>query len=362
MLLTNLSRGAAALCFAAALAFGASSTTGFTTGNLQLKSAGPLAFGPDGILFIGDSVAANIVAVDTRDAKPAASAGAIDVRGINQKVAALLGVAPTDVIINDVKVNPISKNVYLSVSRGRGPDAIPVVLRLDASGKMTEVSFDNVAHSVAAIPNAPDAVPGGRNPRLDTITQMAYVDGRLLVAGLSNEEFSSNLRTIPFPFKSVASGASVEIYHGSHGRFETNSPVRTFVPYTIQNKPFIVAAYTCTPLVTIPMGELKPGVKVKGTTIAELGAGNRPLDMIAYKKDGHDYILMANSAHGVLKLTADHLETYKPILAQTEPAGVPFEHVKDLAGVKHLTSLDNSSALILSDNNGTQDLRSIPLP
>jgi hypothetical protein len=93
-----------------------------------------------------------------------------------------------------------------------------------------------------------------------------------------------------------------------------------------------------------------------------LGAGNRPLDMIAYKKDGHDFILMANSAHGVLKLRADHLETYKPILAQTEPAGVPFEHVKDLAGVKHLTSLDNSNALILSDNNGTQDLRSIPLP
>ena len=341
--------------------FGASNM-GFTTGKASLKSAGPLAFGPDGILFIADSTAANILAVDTRDTKTSASAGKIDVQGINQRVAALLGVTPADILINDVKVNPLSKNIYLSVSRGRGPDAIPVVLRMDAAGKLSEFSLDNVPHSVAVIPNAPNAQPGGRNPRLDTITQMAFLNGKLLVAGLSNEEFSSNLRTIPFPFTNEVKGASVEIYHGSHGRFETNSPVRTFVPYTIQNKPYIVAAYTCTPLVTIPMSELKPGEHVKGTTIAELGAGNRPLDMIAYRKDGHEYILMANSAHGVLKVSADHLEKYKAIVAQTEPAGVPFEKVPALAGVKHLTSLDSSNALIVSENNGSMDLRSIPLP
>ena len=33
---------------------------------------------------------------------------------------------------------------------------------------------------------------------------MSYVDGKLLVAGLSNEEFTSDMRTIPFPFKNVA--------------------------------------------------------------------------------------------------------------------------------------------------------------
>ncbi len=42
-------------------------------------------------------------------------------------------------MINDVKVNPISKNVYLSVSRGRGPGATPVIVSVDASGKMTEL-------------------------------------------------------------------------------------------------------------------------------------------------------------------------------------------------------------------------------
>ena len=71
---------------------------------------------------------------------------------------------------------------------------------------------------------------------------------------------------------------------------------------------------------------------------------------------------MANSSHGVLKPTADHLETYKAITAQTERTGVPIESMTALANVKHLTSLDSANALILSEANGQMDLRSIPLP
>ncbi len=56
-------------------------------------------------------------------------------------------------------------------------------------------------------------------------------------------------------------------------------------------QPHVLAAYTCTPLVKFPLSDLKPGEKVKGTTIAELGNRNRPLDMIVYQKDGKDYVL-----------------------------------------------------------------------
>jgi len=41
-------------------------------------------------------------------------------------------------------------------------------------------------------------------------------------AGLSNEEFSSKFWAIPFPFKTADQGTSVEIWHTSHNRFETN--------------------------------------------------------------------------------------------------------------------------------------------
>ncbi len=358
----RLSRMAAVFCLTAALAFSAS-IAGLSTGNVQLKSAGPLAFGPHGILFIGDSIGAAVIAVDTRDDSPAGASASVDIKGINRKVAALLGTTPEQILINDVKVNPVSKKIYLSVSRGRGPQAIPVILRADAAGNLTQVSLDNVSFSSAPLPNPPASNPGARaDPRLDTITELAFVNGSVIVAGLSNEEFSSNLRSIPFPFQTVSKGTSVEIYHGSHGRFETQAPVRTFVPYTIQSKQYILAAYTCTPLVKIPVSELKPGSKLEGTTIAELGAGNRPIDMVAYSKGNHEFILMANSSRGVMKLSTDHLENYKPITAPSEPAGVPYQTLDGLKDVKHLTSLDASNALLLIDSGGSMDLRSLPLP
>ena len=182
---------------------------------------------------------------------------------------------------------------------------------------------------------------------METITQLKYVDGNVLIAGLSNEEFSSSLRSIPFPFQAASKGAGIEIWHGSHGRFETKAPVRTFVPYEINGEKAILAAYTCTPLVRIPVSELKAGNKVKGTTIAELGNRNKPIDMIVYAKDGKHYILMANSSRGVMKLTADHLEGYQPITKQTEVTGVPYETIAGLKGVQHLDKYDDANALVL---------------
>ena len=349
----------AAACLTAALALSADVPNG-TPGKVQLRSAGALAFGNDGVLFIGDSLGGSVVAVNTRDTKTSAKASAVDIKGINEKAAALLGTSADQILINDVKVNPISKNIYLSVSRGKGPDAIPVILRIDAAGKLSEFSLDNVQFSSASLADAPASKPGPRgDPRNDAITEIAFVNGAVLVAGLSNQEFASDLRSIPYPFKGEASGAGIKMYHGSHGRYETQSPIRTFVAYTIGNQQFLLAAYTCTPLVKIPVSELKPGAKVEGTTIAELGAGNRPLDLIAYRKDNHDYLLLANSNRGVMKLDAANLEQYQPILAHTEATGVPYTTLAELKGVKHLTRLDDANALMLFENG---DLRAMPLP
>jgi len=349
----SFTRLAAGMCCAAALAFGAS-TVAMTAGKAQLKSAGPLAFGPEGILFVGDSLGAAIFALDVDDHTTSKSAGSLEIKGINEKIT-----------IQDVAVNPISKNVYLSVSRGRGPDAVPVILRADTAGKISEVSLENIKHSSVALPDPATVTsdnPRAQSQRMDVITSVKYVDGKVFVAGLSNEEFSSSLRSIPFPFTEATKAAGIEIWHGSHGRFETNAPVRTFVPYEIDHQSAILAAYTCTPLVKIPVSELKAGSKVKGTTIAELGAGNRPLDMIVYSKNGKHFILMANSARGVMKLPADNLETFQPITKQTQPTGVPYETIADLKGVQQLDKFDDANALVLMTTGGSMDLRTVPLP
>lgn len=346
-----------------AAGFSADLTASLKPGKAEIKSAGVMAFGPEGILFVGDSVGAAIYAFDSQD-RTASPAGPVDIKDINVKVAAMLGTSADQILINDVAVNPISRKIYLSVSRGRGPAATPVILRVDSKGKIEEFSMDNVKHAKVMLPDAPEFKEGGRsNPRLEAITDLAYVDGRVFIAGLSNEEFSSNLRSVPFPFEQAAKGASIEIFHGSHGRFETNSPVRTFVPYKIKQEQNILAAYTCTPLVKIPVSALKPGSKVMGTTIAELGAGNRPLDMIVYTKAGHDYILMNNSSRGVMKMSTENLDGFKPITTPTEITGVPYETIKDLKGVQQLDKFDDKSAVILAQSaSGSLDLRTVPLP
>lgn len=344
-------------------------TSGMKEGNPELKSMGPLAFGPDGVLFVADTKAAAIAAIATGDTKAAANSKPLKVEAINQKIAALLGASADQILINDLAINPISRNAYLAVSRGRGPDAVPVLIRVKADGQPEVVSLDNVKFSRAELPDPPaDAMVGQgnrqSNPRLESITDIGFLDGRLFIAGLANEEFASTLRAIPFPFKSVASGTSVEIYHGSHGRFETRAPVRTFTTFKMGKEDHLLAAYTCTPLVQFPVSELKPGAKIKGKTIAELGNRNRPLDMIVYERDGKTYLLMANSSRGVMKIAADQIDKAESIAEPVpDKKGLGYETLANWNGVDQLDRFDANHVVVLRRaEGGSLTLESLPLP
>ena len=344
-------------------------TAGMNEGKATFKSMGPLAFGPDGILFVADTKSAAVVAIDTGDRKAASGEKALKVEGINQKVAALLGTGADQILIDDLVVNPISKNVYLAVSRGRGTNAVPVLVRVKTDGQAEVVSLDKVKFSRGELPNAPvDGVVGQgnrrSNPRQESITDIAFFQDRVLIAGLSNEEFASTLRAIPFPFKTIDNGTSVEIYHGAHGAFETRSPVRTFVPFKVGNEPSLLAAYTCTPLVQFPLSELKPGAKIKGKTIAELGNRNRPLDMIVYQKGGKDYLLLANSSRGIMKINTDAIENSESITTRVaDKKGVAYETIEDWKGIDQLDRFDEKNALVLRRvEGGSLNLESLPLP
>jgi hypothetical protein len=307
-------------------------------------------------LFVGDPQAAAIYAIDTGDRTPSTSKARPKVEGIDEKIGSLLG-AET-VVIKDLAVNPISGTTYLSVARGKGPSAAAVLLRVTRAGKLSELSLKDVKSAKATIPNATD-----RN-RQEAITHLAYLKGRVVVAGLSNEEFASKLRSIPFPFEKAGKGTSVEIYHGAHGKFETRSPVRVFAPYQIKGEDHLLAAYTCTPLVKFPVASLQPGLKLRGTTVAELGNRNRPLSMIVYKKGGKDYVLMANSSRGLMKIRLDGIDKVEAITARVpDKAGLTYETIKGMAGVQKLDAFDQDHAVVLARGaDGKLNLNTIDLP
>ena len=329
-----------------------------------LQSIGPLAFGPNGVLFAADRQAATIYAIDLGAQATGGAPGAKDVAEIDKQIAATLGTDAAAVQVTDLAVHPSTKNAFIAVMRGTGAEAKPALLRVDGAGKLSVVALDGLTMTKAALPNAPVPGTGQRNPRMESITDMAFVDGKLVVAGLSNEEFASKLRSIPYPFASVENGTSVEIYHGNHGQLETRSPVISFVPYKVNNTPHLIAGYTCTPLVKFPVSSLAPGAKVLGTTIAELGSGNRPTDMIVYTKGGKDYLLIANTRRGVMKVATDPFASAPGITAKvtTETGGVAFESVTALTGIEQLDLLDAQRALVLSRVAGALSLQAVALP
>lgn len=350
------------------LAVGASSALadhGLKKGTPDIRQAGSLAFGPDGILFVGDSVGAAIFAIDTGDNTGATSEAAINIEGINKKIAAMVGSSLKEVMINDMVVNPSSGNIYFSVSRGRGPDAAPILFKADQKGNLSEVDLEEVAFAKATFDNAPESRRDrrGRNPRMNAITDIQFTDGKVVVAGLSNEEFASKLRVLDFPFRGNDTATSIEVYHGAHGRLETASPVRTFITY--ENT--VLAAYTCTPLVTIPVADLK-GEKILGKTVAELGNRNNPLDMIVYKKGEQDYLLLSNSARGVMKLKLskseiDAAEAIQSRVSGGGTAGLPYETLTQFENVVQLDKLGEEHAVMLVANStDSVDLKTIALP
>ena len=335
----------------------------------QMSSIGPLTFGPDGVLFAADTQAATIYALELGDKANGGAPGTQAVDAIDQKIAGLLGTDAKEIAITDMVVHPRTRNAYIAVRRGQGTDSKPALLRVDGAGKIAIVSFENMKHSKVALPNAPNAGTNPqRDPRQQSVTDMAFSDGRLYIAGLSNEEFASKLRSVKYPFAAVgkdATGTSVEIFHGNHGQLETRSPVYAFLPYAINNTPHLVAAYLCTPLVKFPVASLQPGTKVVGTTIAELGNRNRPIDMLVYKKDGREFLLMSNTARGVMKIPTDNFATATPITApvKTETGGVAYETVTAMKGIEQLDLLDAGRTVALSRvDGGAVNLITVALP
>jgi len=128
----------------------------------------------------------------------------------------------------------------------------------------------------------------------------------------------------------------------------------------------LLAAYTCTPLVQFPLKDLTPGAKIKGKTVAELGNRNRPLDMIVYQKDGKDYLLMANSSRGIMKIDAGMIEKSEDITAPVKDGatkGVRYETIESWKGIDQLDRFDNQHAAVLRRGEaGALNLESLPLP
>ena len=350
-------------------------------GGNGLESAGILAFGPGNVLFVGDTKGAAVHAFTLRSTdftqQNVAMGNAHNfegrnlVSGVDEKLAALLGTTPDQIAINDMVVHQPEKQIFLSVERGRGPAKMPVIVKVN-DGRLEVLNLNGLPHSKAGIANEPDQqkLEFGQRERSLAITDIKYYNSEIFVTGVSNEEFSSTLRRIRFPFDSHLATSTVEIWHSVHAEFETRAPIIRQLIREVNGVPYLFAVYACTPLVRIPVAALKDGAHVRGDTIGELGYGSTPIDMLTYTdpSDHKDYLLVTNNMRGATRIAISDLDAATPMPANVKnnfgPAGIA-QYSMPVTGAQHLALLDPQWAVEIRrypTDAKHVDLHTLPIP
>lgn len=290
-----------------------------------LRSASAMAVMPDGRLVLADWRAGRLLAVDLPPADPA-EPGAFNVIDVDAALAA----AGAPLRATAFAWHAPSRRAVIALEMGRGPDA---PLRLALVGRHGRVVLFDPATAIAGSLELSDQPGEGmlweRTPvRTLTVTDLHPRPGELLVAGLSNASFSSTLRRVPYPFAGRATVTRIEMYHAVHNQLETRAPVRAMSVVELDGAPHLLAAYTCTPLITVRLDALANGAMVRGKTIAELGYGNTPLGVIpfsiTYRGERSAWVMVANSSRSadLIPLAAIAEANRGPGLS--EPVRVPF--------------------------------------
>ncbi|TQF70033.1 hypothetical protein [Pseudoalteromonas luteoviolacea] len=331
-------------------------------------SATILEFAETNTLFVADSDSSKIFAYTLPAIEAAKSSESYNLVAIGTKIANLLGVSTSAVSYHDIAIHPISKEAFISVSYLTGTEKVSTLIKANQKGNLEQVNLAKYPHTVKTLAKtADDSVKFWRDIPATTlaITDLDYVNGTLYVSSLSTGEFASTLRKIDYPFSKADTSSNIEIYHTVHNQTETRAPIRAMEVLNLGGVETVVAAYTCTPLVTIPTANLTDGAHVKGKTIAELGYGNTPLDVIHFTATDHtqkqeEFVLVINKERSadlirVADLTAANAKKGLSTPEMWAKAGVPTRPVP-LSGVLQAADQDSQFIATLKRNISTGDI------
>ena len=314
-----------------------------TINQVTPESAGALTFSPDGVLFLGDNKLGAVFAFETDLGQTPAALDPFIFESIDEKIAAALGVTAKSLVMNGMSVHPVTRQPYLSVGVRKGDRLEPAVVSVSLTGEIRPFDLSSSKVTVHQLTDVPDEnkhfksragtfpyppaevfEEKARTPlRSMTIVDLKFHAGEVFVAGVSNQEFSSTLRRIPYPFTGAASETQLEIYHVAHGIYETRAPIRTMQFADINGEDTLVAAYACSPLVTIPVSDLNHGAKVRGKTIGDMGNG-QPISMVAYRDGDENKLFITNVGRGPMIVPLSGIRSAEGYTPENRPTTGPM--------------------------------------
>jgi hypothetical protein len=356
---------------AAVVLLGAAMIARADEGNPKLKSIEAIRFGPEGMLIVGGG--SDVVTIETGDTK-ATTWTKTDIDDFDQFLAGKLGLGAKDIEIRRIAVNPASHKLYAAVRSLKSNQYL--ILTVDGAGKVEEFSLEKVKYQRYPLAVGEKAIT--------KITDVTWAGGRIVAATQASDQFASRVFTI-YPGKAAANFYT-ETYHTGHKATETKAPIRCLMPYEDGAKTNIVGSFTCTPIVKYSLDDAAPDVKVKGTTVVELGTGNTPQSMFSYEREGKKYILInvyRNNKQPAPAVGATHafwcarvdFDMLKETVNVNEKAlwrigGKGSVNAadravvaKDYFGVLHMDKLDNTRAVVIRETDSkSQKLSVLNLP
>ena len=305
-----------AYTLSAALMIGTSSITGAfaNESSLDIKFTGALEFAEDGTLFVGDNYSGAVYAFEVPAEESLAQISPSSIANIDTKIAELLGVGVGAIEINDMAVHPVSQDIYISITRIGNYASQPALVIVSQEQQISLLDMSSLAFQKQELTEYPSAdatfqVRGaGPFPPLPrdiakgevtlsslAILDMEYYNGELFVAGVAHDNFLSSLRRISYPFDGTQSITNVDMYHIAHDQYESRAPIRAMSIQEIDGEPQLIAAYTCSPVVLVPLTDIKDGAKISAKTIMDYGNG-QPLDMIPFKMGDQSMLFITRIA------------------------------------------------------------------
>jgi len=289
-----------------------------------MRFAGALTFADDGTLFVGDNHNGAIYAFEIPAERPAGQTVPWSIRNIDAKIAELLGVRVGAVEINDLAVHPISNEICISVTRVESFASQPAIVTISVDHDIRLLDTSSLAvqkQDLAEFPEGEtrfqvrgsgdgplprDMAKGAVAVRSLAIMDLEFHDGELFVAGVAYDNFRSSLRRLRYPFDGTQDITTVETYHIVHDQYESRAPIRAMSVQQVDGKAQLVAAYTCSPMVLIPLDDIVDGADISAKTIADLGNG-QPLDMVPFQMDDQAMLFVTNNSRSPQVIPVDGL-------------------------------------------------------
>ena len=208
------------------------------------------------------------------------------IANIDHKIAELLGVGAGAIELNDMATHPVSQDIFISVTRIGNFAAQPAIVKVTQDQQLSLVDLAALTFQKQNLMEFPegestfkprgagnwgplprDIAKGEIALRTLAIMDMEFYEGELFVAGHAHNNFLSSLRRIPYPFDGSQGITNVEMYHITHDQYESRAPIRAMSVQEIDGKPQLVAAYTYSPIVLVPLEDIQDGAKIAAKTI-----------------------------------------------------------------------------------------------